>query len=99
MIEFANGLLETAKKPLPRPTKPEKKPAEAVAGEAAPAQPVATEVAAAPAVEAQIPATETATETLAAPAAAESPVGGAEAPAAAEVVTKSRATPPEQPPV
>ena len=101
VIEFANGLLETAKKPLPRPTKPEKKPAEAVAGEAAPAsaQPAAAEVPAAPAVEAQIPATETATETLAAPAAAESPVGAAEAPAAAEVVTEVAATPPEQPPV
>jgi hypothetical protein len=27
VIEFANGILETAKKPLPRPPKPEKKPA------------------------------------------------------------------------
>src|SRR6185369_12470451 len=28
VIEFANGILETAKKPLPRPPRPEKKPAE-----------------------------------------------------------------------
>jgi hypothetical protein len=34
VIEFADGRLETAKKPAPRPPKPEKKPA---AGEAAPA--------------------------------------------------------------
>lgn len=99
VIEFANGLLETAKKPLPRPPKPEKKPAEVVAGEAAPTQPAATEIPAAPALEAQIPATETATETLAAPAIAESPVGGAEAPAAAEVVAEVAEAPPEQPPV
>jgi hypothetical protein len=36
VIEFANGMLETAKKPLPRPPKPEVKPAERPA-EAAPA--------------------------------------------------------------
>lgn len=29
VIEFANGMLDTAKKPLPRPPKPESKPAEA----------------------------------------------------------------------
>jgi len=28
VIEFANGMLDTAKKPLPRPPKPEAKPAE-----------------------------------------------------------------------
>jgi hypothetical protein len=39
VIEFANGTLETAKKPLPRPPKPEKP--------AAPAAPVATETTAA----------------------------------------------------
>ena len=46
VIEFANGILETAKKPLPRPPKPEKPPAaapsapEAPAAEAAPPAPV-----------------------------------------------------------
>jgi len=36
VIEFANGMLDTAKKPLPRPPKPEKKPAEAPAEATAP---------------------------------------------------------------
>ncbi len=36
VIEFANGLLQTAKKPLPKPPKPEK-PAEPVASSSAPA--------------------------------------------------------------
>jgi hypothetical protein len=40
VIEFANGMMETAKKPLPRPPKPspkvEQKPAEAAAAEPAP---------------------------------------------------------------
>jgi hypothetical protein len=54
VIEFADGKLETAKKPLPKPPKPEKKPKEAAAetsatGEAA----VATENAGAPATPAQ----------------------------------------------
>jgi hypothetical protein len=31
VLEFANGIIETAKKPLPRPPRPEKKPAEAAA--------------------------------------------------------------------
>jgi hypothetical protein len=31
VIEFANGILETAKKPLPRPPRPEKKKADAAA--------------------------------------------------------------------
>jgi hypothetical protein len=43
VIEFANGTLETAKKPLPKPPKPEKKPSEPAA-----AEPAATEEAAAP---------------------------------------------------
>ncbi len=53
VMEFANGLLDTAKKPAPRPPKPEPKAAAAVATVAAtttPAEPVAAE-AAAPAVE------------------------------------------------
>jgi hypothetical protein len=40
VIEFANGILETAKKPLPKPPKPEK-PAEPVATPSAPASPPA----------------------------------------------------------
>ena len=35
VLEFADGRLETAKKPLPRPVKPESKPAEAKTGDAA----------------------------------------------------------------
>jgi len=66
VLEFADGKLETAKKPLPRPPKPEKKPAEAkvaaekpaaeseaaVATETAPQAEVAVE----PAVEIAVPA-------------------------------------------
>jgi len=49
VIEFANGILETAKKPLPKPPKPEARPAETPsAGEtmvpAEPAAPAAAEV-------------------------------------------------------
>jgi hypothetical protein len=40
VIEFANGLLETAKKPLPKPAKPEVKPAEKPARPASPAETV-----------------------------------------------------------
>ena len=48
VMEFANGLLDTAKKPAPRPPKPEPKAAAAVAAVAstATAEPVAAEVAA-----------------------------------------------------
>jgi hypothetical protein len=46
VIEFANGTLETAKKPVPRPPKPEAKPAEKPAEGAAQAEPVATSEAA-----------------------------------------------------
>jgi hypothetical protein len=49
VIEFANGVMETAKKPLPKPPKPEKKPAEPATTQAAPAENVATpEVSSAP---------------------------------------------------
>lgn len=49
VIEFANGILETAKKPAPKPPKPEKKPeAAATPGQAAPA---GAEAAAIPAVQ------------------------------------------------
>jgi hypothetical protein len=61
VIEFADGRLETAKKPTPRPSKPEKKPVEekpVVEGEVITAtEPVTqTEAAAAPAAEIQAPA-------------------------------------------
>jgi hypothetical protein len=66
VLEFADGKLETAKKPLPRPPKPEKKPAEAkvaaekpaAENEAAPATETApqTEVAVEPAAETSAPA-------------------------------------------
>lgn len=46
VIEFASGLLETAKKPLPKPVKQEKKPAAA-----APAEAAAAETSTAPAAE------------------------------------------------
>jgi hypothetical protein len=39
VIEFANGVLDTAKKPLPRPPKPEKKPAEKLSTTAAEPEP------------------------------------------------------------
>jgi hypothetical protein len=42
VIEFANGVLDTAKKPMPKPPRPEKKPAEPVAAEEA-APPIASE--------------------------------------------------------
>ena len=54
VIEFANGAMDTAKKPLPRPPKPEAKPKEAPAESAASveaievAAPRATEIAASP---------------------------------------------------
>lgn len=61
VIEFADGRLETAKKPAPRPPKPEKKPAEekpVAEGEViATTEPVSpAEVAAVPAAEIQAPA-------------------------------------------
>lgn len=64
VIEFASGLLETAKRPLPKPVKQEKKPAEAAPTEAAPAS--APEALAAAEVEAEISTTETGVETPAA---------------------------------
>jgi hypothetical protein len=87
VLEFADGRLETAKKPLPRPAKPEKKPAEAktetssAEGSAAVATDTAT-----PAETAAVSATETPVpvETVAEQAPVEAPV---EAPAAAPAET------------
>src|SRR5439155_5545015 len=52
VIEFANGILETAKKPLPKPPKPAAPVPEAVKGESAPLEPGANT----PAVGAEVPA-------------------------------------------
>ncbi len=53
VLEFANGILETAKKPAPKPPKPEPKPAEVAAPTApaagTPSAPVSTDIPAAPA--------------------------------------------------
>jgi len=57
VIEFANGLLETAKKPAPKPPKPESKPSEqAPPAEPQPAAPEPPQAAEAPPPEAQPPA-------------------------------------------
>ncbi len=59
VLEFADGRMETAKRPLPRPPKPEKKPAEekpAAEGETAPATETAPLVEAAAVPAAEIPA-------------------------------------------
>jgi hypothetical protein len=84
VIEFANGVLETAKRPLPKPPKPEKA-AEPVLTPVSPAPPPAdsTEIAAAAPVEAppQTPA--------------ESPAESSIEPAAATLVEPGAATPPQ----
>jgi hypothetical protein len=84
VIEFANGLLETAKKPLPRPPKPEKPADPAVAPPPpAPASAETPETAAAPPVEpAAAPSVEPAAETVVAPV-VETPAEPVPAPAPA----------------
>lgn len=92
VIEFANGLLETAKKPLPKPVKAEKKPAPAPSAAApsaedapkaetpeAPAAEVTAEVAPEPAAEAAPVEAPVVTETTppAAPAPQETPTPSA----------------------
>jgi len=62
VIEYANGLLETAKKPLPRPPKPEKPPAPAAAPTSPAASPIESSETAAPTSE---PAVEILAETVA----------------------------------
>jgi len=52
VIEFANGTLETAKKPLPRPPKPQPKPSAAKAETISPAQPETVAATGTPAAEA-----------------------------------------------
>jgi hypothetical protein len=58
VIEFANGVLETAKRPLPKPPKPEKKPEAASPGEPAaeaPAEAAETAPASVPDLSGEIP--------------------------------------------
>jgi hypothetical protein len=110
VIEFANGILETAKKPLPRPPKPEAKPAEqtaepapepaaVVAGEAPVVEP-APETALAPAAEAGVAAEPAPPET--AQAAAEIPATEPDQAAppipASETQSPAISEPPIQPP-
>jgi hypothetical protein len=112
VIEFANGILETAKKPILRPPKPEKqKPAESAPTGAAVAEATAAETVAAGATGAgvaEVPAAETvAAETAGAsvaevPAAeagmAEIPGTAPEVPAFAPVVAEPPPVPSEPPP-
>jgi hypothetical protein len=101
VLEFADGRMETAKKPLPRPAKPEKKPAEGkpqaeVEAIAAAESMPQVETAVEPAVEAPTPAEagaepaaeiETPAETIA------EPVGEADKPAAEIPAPSETATP------
>ena len=93
VIEFANGTVETAKKPLPKPPKPEKKqpaesaPAEAAAVETSPAPSLEGETVSAPEADANPPTTDTGTEPPPAAASAET----AAAPAADEAKPQSPA--------
>jgi len=88
VIEFANGVLETAKKPLPRPPRPEPKtPAPATDTAPAPSGAEAT-----PAPETAESADETSIETL-----AEAPAGEVETPVTPESATEAAAvTPPAE---
>jgi hypothetical protein len=96
VLEFADGRLETAKKPAPRPPKPEKKPAEAKAD--APATDAAsepastTEAAVTPAAESAVPV-ETPAAPVPAPAPIE-PVAPAETTTPAEAANQNASEPP-----
>jgi hypothetical protein len=86
VIEFANGILETAKKPAPKPPKPEPKPAPETPTEAAP-QPEAEIQAESPATEA--PAIE--------PGAEPTPTAVPEATGLAQPTSDAAATPSAEP--
>ena len=98
VIEFANGTIETAKRPLPKPVKQEKKQVEAAPAEAAPttetSPPPANALETPAAVEAEVPATETMTEPPAAEAASEPSVPE---PMAEVAAVEPAAESPEQP--
>ena len=111
VIEFANGVLETAKRPLPKPPKPEPAPAKAPTGPVPPTEPpVATEAAgsepspelgAAPVVElpqteSALPETEGATDADAV-ASPEAPMNAAPAVPSAESPAEPLAPPVESP--
>ena len=105
VIEFANGILETAKKPLPKPPKPEAKPVEkradpAPQAEVVPAaEPVAAEpvgAADAPLPEAAIPAEEVPTVDPH-PTEVSSSMSEASSVTAAEAVVTPESAPTERP--
>ena len=105
VIEFANGILETAKKPLPKPPKPEAKPVEkradpAPQAEVVPAaEPVAAEpvgAADAPLPEAAIPAEEVPTVDPQ-PTEVSSSMSEASSVTAAEAVVTPESAPTERP--
>jgi hypothetical protein len=99
VLEFADGRLETAKKPAPRPPKPEKKPAEAKAD--APATDAASEtappagVAVTPAAESVAPVAPVETGATPVPASAPiEPVAPTETPAPTEASNQNASEPP-----
>jgi len=105
VIEFANGTIETAKKPAPKPPKPEKKPApaeaatqkaEAAASASGPAPEAAPEAGITPAAtetsEATVPAAE-APPAVESPEQPATPVTDAPAPEAATISTAPAAEP------
>lgn len=107
VIEFANGILETAKKPLPKPPKPEpkreQKPAEAAPAAAVPAetaeQPIPEAPAAAPAVGAAAPGVAEPAAEAPAPAPSPETVSESAAPEAApNPVPEPAASPSIEPP-
>jgi hypothetical protein len=93
VLEFADGRLETAKKPLPRPSKPEKKPAEDKAEKPAAESP-ATATAE---TETVAPTADEATPAVENPPAAESPAPVVATEPAAAVESTPTATAPEAP--
>jgi hypothetical protein len=101
VIEFANGILETAKRPLPKPPKPEPAPAAAPAAPAPPAEPaVAGEAAVSePEVEpASAPVSES-PQPESAPPNIEAPTAGDAAPSLEAPANAAPAAPAAQPPV
>jgi hypothetical protein len=102
VIEFANGVLETAKKPAPKPPRPEPKPAATPQATAAPAvegQAPATDAQqAAPAAETSVEAPPTAEgSTVAAPAPAEPAIAPSPAPEAVAEPPAVQAAPADAP--
>jgi len=97
VLEFADGRMETAKKPLPKPVKLEKKVEKPAAGEvtATPETPVAAE--AAPAAEEVVPVT-AATTAVETSAQTEAPVATATVPATESSTPVAEVSQPAEPP-